>query len=63
MRDIKPGRYWLVTRHRAAVGIEVRLKIGAASKSSEVRGAQIVFVLAADLSKSCGGGDVRLVEH
>jgi hypothetical protein len=61
IKGIRAGRYWLRTRHTQIIGIEAELVVTSKPPKSKARAPQIVFVLGADPSKSCGGGKVELV--
>jgi hypothetical protein len=60
--DIRPGKYWLRTKHNQIIGIDVELNIVAASDEKKPEDWRIVFVLGADPSKMCGGGHVEVVK-
>jgi hypothetical protein len=65
LEGINPGRYWLKTKHSQVIGIEVELKVvtgGRGNKRHDHNGV-IIFVLGADPSKTCGGGDVEVIKH
>ncbi len=61
--EIKPGKYWLRTKHSQIIGIGVELNIVAASDENKSEDWRIVFVLGADPSKMCGGGYVEVVKQ
>lgn len=65
LEGISTGRYWLKTRHSQVIGIEVELKVTASGKNNKPCNCDrlIVFVLGADPSKPCGGGDVQVVRQ
>lgn len=60
--NLKPGRYWLVTKHGAVIGIGVEMSVKTASTGRKACGRLIVFTLGADPSKTCGGGNVEIVK-
>ncbi len=57
---IKPGKYWLTTKHDQIIGIDVELSIVKKSHEDNHKNTQLVFVLGADPSQMCGGGYVEL---
>lgn len=59
---IRPGKYWLRTKHRQLIGIDVELNIVTKNDENETNDSQILFVLGADPSKMCGGGHVKAVK-
>jgi hypothetical protein len=61
--DLKPGLYWLVTKHYAVIGISVEMRVKATRADRKASNNLIIFVLSADPSKTCGGGDVKIVKQ
>lgn len=56
IEGIRPGKYWLSTKHHQLIGIDVELNVVATGYKSKTDVRRIVFVLGADPSKMCGGG-------
>jgi hypothetical protein len=59
---IRPGKYWLRTKHKQIIGIDVELHIVTKKDENRIDDSLIVFVLGADPSKVCGGGHVEVIK-